>query len=602
MMNKPPIRNIFLKTLCVFGFWLAASNLNAQDQGLGTESVTVVKAYAPVVLVGAKPIVAPLLSDLKLAERMAMRYHIMTFPVAATFMPLLGEAEPLAIETPPKSFNSMAQIGLGMRGTADVLFDSRIKKSRYKSVGINLDHHSMSRNLPKLNWDSNFFNTSLIGSYTYQKRDSRFETDLTLRHLAYSWYGLPTSFNTNSKVNNDLEGLSILSLAETEYNLQQNYFSAALGTAFTKEKGVFKKAQLNAGYFRDLTESYEQKAALQTDFEFPLGNIPLKLEVGAAYLSGDFMTNELSSFESTQGDPYSYYKFHVAPQLMLTSEKAYLKMGARIIYANAAFKEAGKLKVYPDLHGHYSLVEQSVLIFGSMSGDYIINSFEGFVNENPFVSPSLSMRPTDLRYSLRLGVKGLLGSFSYAAYWAQQSMNDRALFVENPVNYFRTFPKAFNLGNSFEVVYEAMDQNTLGISLDWEPLSGMLLRGQYETHSFALNTQEGAWHLPEQTAKISVNYSFLKDFSLQINWEYTGERAARNSQVVQFITAGEMPSYTYDLPAYNLVGLHFNYQINEKLSLFLKGTNLTDSAYEIWSGFAAPPRIVLAGAQYKFDF
>ncbi|MFT6723042.1 MAG: hypothetical protein ACJA1V_001106, partial [Flavobacteriaceae bacterium] len=57
MMNKPTIRNIFLKTWCVFGFWLAASNLNAQDQGLGTESVTVVKAYAPVVLVGAKPIV-----------------------------------------------------------------------------------------------------------------------------------------------------------------------------------------------------------------------------------------------------------------------------------------------------------------------------------------------------------------------------------------------------------------------------------------------------------------------------------------------------------------------------------------------------------------
>jgi len=601
MMNKSPIRNISLKTLCVFGLCLTASNLNAQDQGLGTESVTVLKAYAPVVLVGAKPIVAPLLSDLKLPERMAMRYTVMTFPVAATFTPLLGEAEPLAFEKPLKNFNSMAQLGLGMRGTADLLFDSRIKKSNYESVGINLDHQSMSSDLPKLNWDSNFFNTRLRGSYAYEKRDNRFETDLTLRHLAYSWYGIPMLFTTSNMEINDLEGLSILPIAETDYKLQQNYFSAALGAAFTREKGVFKKAQLNAGYFRDLTESYEQKASVETDFEFPLGNVPLKLKLGAAYLSGDFMTNKLSSFESTQGDPYSFYKFHASPELMLNSEKAYLKMGAQIIYANATFKEAGKLKVYPDLYGHYSLIEQSVLIFGTMSGDYILNGFESFVNENPFVSPSLSVRPTDLRYSLRLGVKGLLGSFSYAAYWAQKSTNDRALFVENPVNNFRTFQKSFNLGNSFEVVYEAMDQNTLGASLNWEPLSGMLLSGQYETHSFALNTQEGAWHLPKQTAKTSLDYTFLKDFSLQINWEYTGERAARNSQVVQFITAGEMPSYTYALPAYNLVGVHFNYQVNERLSLFLKGTNLTDSTYEIWSGFAAPPRIVLAGAQYRFD-
>lgn len=46
-----------------FQFAVESSQLYAQDSDLGVESVTVVKNYAPVVLVGPKPILAPLLSD-----------------------------------------------------------------------------------------------------------------------------------------------------------------------------------------------------------------------------------------------------------------------------------------------------------------------------------------------------------------------------------------------------------------------------------------------------------------------------------------------------------------------------------------------------------
>jgi len=43
------------------------------------------------------------------------------------------------------------------------------------------------------------------------------------------------------------------------------------------------------------------------------------------------------------------------------------------------------------------------------------------------------------------------------------------------------------------------------------------------------------------------------------------------------------------------------YQANDRLSVFVKGSNLTGSTYALWSGFVAPPRIVMAGAQYRFD-
>lgn len=103
------------------GFFLLASNpLLAQDQNIGTESVTVVKNYAPVILIGAKPLIAPILKQLSWDKKRTLVYPIKEFPVASNFTPQLAAPDALPSEKAPKTYNTLVHLGLGSRSTAEL--------------------------------------------------------------------------------------------------------------------------------------------------------------------------------------------------------------------------------------------------------------------------------------------------------------------------------------------------------------------------------------------------------------------------------------------------------------------------------------------------
>ncbi len=151
-------------------FLLATSPILAQEQDLGTESVTVVKSYAPVILIGAKPIIAPILKEVSWDQKRTLTYRIKEFPVASNFIPQLAAPDALPAEKAPKSYNTLVHLGLGSRSTAALWADSQIKQSRYAHIGLQLMHNSMVQDLPEVDWDSNFFDTQLHGSYYFSKR------------------------------------------------------------------------------------------------------------------------------------------------------------------------------------------------------------------------------------------------------------------------------------------------------------------------------------------------------------------------------------------------------------------------------------------------
>lgn len=591
-----------------FQFAVESSQLYAQDSDLGVESVTVVKNYAPVVLVGPKPILAPLLSDYVLPKKMVLQYQIINFPVASTFLPALGDPKKLLMEKAAPDYNSMLQFGLGMRATADLLYETRYKISRYERYYWGATHQSMAADLPNIPWDSNFFDSELFGGYAYDKRETHLSVGLKLNHLANSWYGLGLEdayANTPVAAQGKTPNLSALSLVypNTAENLdiQQGYFGGQIHAQYSKDKGVFKQLNMNLHYFRDRTASQEQQAQLNSHWEFPLGNVPLAVYAGAVYVGGGFKTNSLSSFESFTPEKYGFFKGFIAPNVQWSQGAGFFKLGAKIMYTNVVNETASPVRAYPDIYAHYGLVDKKIMLYGRLEGDYELQSFEGFVNENPFVSPSLTILPTDRRYWLQMGVKGALGSFSYEAYWKQQSIASAPLFVANPSNYFRTFERGFNAGNSFAVVYDAIDQSSFGASLSLEAFGVLKLRGQYETNRYSMTVEEEAWHLPEETAYMGAALDLSERFKLDLSWNYVGKRAVRESQLVSFVMPGPLPSFVYDLPAYGRLDLRMDYRLNDRLDLFLKGTNLGGSVYEMWSGFNAPPRMVLLGARYGFE-
>jgi hypothetical protein len=565
-------------------FLWATSPILAQEQDLGTESVTVVKSYAPVILIGAKPIIAPILKEVSWDQKRTLTYRIKEFPVASNFIPQLAAPDALPAEKAPKSYNTLVHLGLGSRSTAALWADSQIKQSRYAHIGLQLMHNSMVQDLPEVDWDSNFFDTQLHGSYYFSKRKKHYQAGASLQHMAYSWYGMPIMQG----------GIAQLSIAVPVYDLQQNYVSSEIFGSFRQDKGALESLSIMGGDFRDATQSNAQKINVHGNGRFMLGDKPLFWNASYDFRSGQFSNPPLSSFDQSTGLGYQIHKVALNPVIELAGADAFFKLGSKIIYSNG-------LKIYPDIYGEYALVTDFVNAFARLSGDFNLNDYASFVQENPFVSPSLEVLPSDQRYAFELGVKGGSAAFSYTLSWMENSTNNQALFVQNPKNYLNAYEKQFNYGNSFEVVYDAIDTQRLGIVLEAAPFQGLSLSGHYHRFDYTTTPAQEAWHLPKESARIQLEYHFLNRFTFNGSWNYTGVRTGRSSQMVQFITPGPLPSEVFELPGFHRLDAQLFYQANDRLSVFVKGSNLTGSTYALWSGFVAPPRIVMAGAQYRFN-
>jgi hypothetical protein len=57
-----------------------------------------------------------------------------------------------------------------------------------------------------------------------------------------------------------------------------------------------------------------------------------------------------------------------------------------------------------------------------------------------------------------------------------------------------------------------------------------------------------------------------------------------------------------DLDAFVDANVHFGYHLNNRLSFFVKGSNLLGDTYQKWVNYQVQGIQVLAGASYKFDW
>jgi len=85
-------------------------------------------------------------------------------------------------------------------------------------------------------------------------------------------------------------------------------------------------------------------------------------------------------------------------------------LGVSLYYANDKASSSNNIYVYPNIKATYRLVNDVLIAYGGLKGDLIQNSYHGFANQNPFVSPTLFIRPTDQLYNAYAGLKGKLSS------------------------------------------------------------------------------------------------------------------------------------------------------------------------------------------------
>jgi outer membrane receptor protein involved in Fe transport len=274
-----------------------------------------------------------------------------------------------------------------------------------------------------------------------------------------------------------------------------------------------------------------------------------------------------------------------------------LNIGAAIFYSLDNQNSNNKFFVYPKFNASYKVVGDLMIFYAGAEGNLEQNSYQDFVDENPFLSPTLAIAPTDQQYDVFAGLKGkLTNNVSYNIKGSYINERNKALFKSNDYNE-NAANQDYAFGNSFQVVYD--DMRTLNfygeVKADFSKNVTFGVNGSFS--SFTNDFQQEAWNLPTIKINSSLDFNITEKWFAGTNVFYVGER--KDFQVNTSFVTNAAP---VTLKSYFDVNANVGYRHNERLTAFLRANNITNTSYEKWLNTPVQGFQVIAGVNYKFDF
>ncbi|MEO0902770.1 MAG: TonB-dependent receptor, partial [Bacteroidota bacterium] len=380
----------------------------------------------------------------------------------------------------------------------------------------------------------------------------------------------------------------------------QNYFNAQVKGNLSLEDSFFKNATVLLRRFWDATDSGENRVVLQPTIELPISSELVTITTKFDYVSGSFENISLNNGASDLGIDYSHFQVGVNPSLLILRDDLTLNLGANIVYGLDTESSDSNFFIYPAVTASYRLVDETVIAYGGIEGELRQNSYYDFVQDNPYVSPTLDIQPTDQQYEGYIGLKGqLLPSVGYNIKGSYAAENRRPLFLLNPENQARSSEPGYFLGNSFQVFYD--DIKTLSVfgELNVDVNRNFSLGVNAEFYDYDTETDNPAWNLPSIKGSLFLDYQVSEQWYLGANLFYVGERDDLDREIVPGPPIASDVILTLD--SFFDANAHAGYRFNEQLSIFVKASNIANNDYQRWANFRVQSFQALAGVSYKFD-
>lgn len=584
MYNK----HIFTLIFLTLGFQVTFAQ-EEEEKDLGTETVTVTKAYTPTVSDAFKIKSVPNMNDSIVLQKKPINYSIFSVPVASTFTPSKGTASKVEKLPPPVLYNSYASLGAGLYGNVLGEFYTSRTINRDENFDIGFNHLSSRGGINGVELNDTFYDTRLDASYAKRDRDLDWGAAIGLQHQLYNWYGIEPGVFSETVINSIDE--------------RQNYYMGEVSGHINVEDAYFKRADLKYRRFFDAVNSGENRAIFNTGFEFPMNEETFNAKVRLDYVGGTFENASVSSADNDNGISYGNLQVGINPSLTMLRDDLSLNLGVNLVYGMDLENSESNFYIYPAVTASYRLLDETVIAYGGVTGELKQNSYYDFVEGNPFVSPTLTIAPTDSQYNAYVGFKGqLLPNLSYNVKGSYTAENNKPLYTLNPRNDFRSDDKGYYYGNSFGLFYD--DIKTLGIfgELNVDVNRNFTAGANVEIYDYNTETGNPAWNLPNLQASLFMDYQIGEKWYAGVNLFYVGEREDFSSTVVQNVQPSEFPATLITLDGYFDANAHVGYRYTDQWSFFIKGANLSNNDYQRWSNFQVQGIQILGGATYKFDF
>lgn len=582
------IKIYFSTTIALFLTYASFSQV--KDENIGSEVVNIVKAYTPTISDAFKVKETPVLEDEDNMQKEEIKYNIFSFPVASTFTPAKGKAAAVDKSEREKIYRNYATLGFGNYATANAELFITENFGRNSYVGGMLRHLSSQGGIKDVVLDDKYYNTSLDVTYGSRERDMSWNVDLGLKNQIYNWYGLPT------------ENIVFTDDQIRAIDSQQSYNTIALGGKLTMDKSFLNEASLQFKRFSDAFGSGENRFLVKPNFDIDVMEQKIKANFIVDYVGGTFEKD----YQGNEEIKYSHVIFGTKPSILYQQDDLSVNLGVGVFYTTGKIngESDGKIFVYPNVKASYRIVGDILVGYAGAEGGLNQNSYAEFVDQNPFVSPTLFVGPTDNKYDVYVGLKGkLANAVAFNVRGSIKNEDYKPLFVSNVYVFGNANTEGYTNGNSFEVVYDNVKTASIfgEIKADFSKHVSFGINGTY--NNYTTDDQSEAWNLPQLNIGTTLDFDITDKWYAGANIFFVGERKDRVS--VQDISAVFPPNFQLQevtLDSYFDLNAHIGYKYNERLTAFLRGNNLANQQYNRWANYPVQGVQVLLGANYKFDF
>ncbi|MCH4828933.1 TonB-dependent receptor [Flavobacterium columnare] len=589
------MNRINIYAIILLGFFFQKGFTQKKDDTIGTEIINVVKPYTPTISDAFKQKEVPPANETESLPKESIKYQIFSFPVASTFVPSKGKADQIEKSKQEKIWTNYISAAYANYNTlnSELFIAHDIDDSQY--LGGTVRYLGSGGGISGIPLNNGYEDLLLGGFYSYTFEQNILKLDASYNREGYNWYGLPLK-NPNFNTTN-------INLIKPQHIY--NTFKADAELMFVKS--FLNKMNVRYIGFLDDYGSAENRFILNPRFNFDVNQTDFKLNINLDYANTSF-DKSFQINKNNQGKDLSIQKssfiFSAHPSITFKKDDLSLDFGVELTYlARLKNRYSGidqgtqsSFYFYPKIYASYKIVGDLMVITAGAEGGLEQQTYQNFVNQNKFFSPTLDSQPSDHQYALFVGLNGkLANTVSYYLKSTYESIKNKALFISNP--YLSTPTENYSYGNSFDVVYDDIKNFIFFGELKGDINKNITLGINTTFNSYQTNTQLEAWNLP------IIKVGFLGDFTIGKKWYagtqlfYIGERKDQFKNITDFV----YPDSIQNIEAYFDINAYTGYKHNDRLTFFIKGNNLANQNYQKWLNYPVQGIQILGGASYKFD-
>lgn len=572
--------------------YLGVFSQEKKQDTVKTEVVNVVTKYNPKIADAKKIRVNPTIKLLEKDERKKLEYTIYSAPVASTFVPKSGAIKGIDVGVKERIYKNYIAAGYG--NFASPFFETFLHhNTRFQNeFGFHAKYFASEQNVQNTLLNSNFSNFNIGAFYKKEERYFDWKTSIYSEKNRYNWFGLPD--------------LPFSEFTLNTINEEQVYTYYKIVGDVTFEDSYIDYGKLNLSYYTDQYQSAELYTIFSTKLDFPLGFLysrlrDISVKTDIEYLNGKFR----QSYSDFNPINYNTLTLSLHPEYKDKYKNIHFKVGLKLYSSIDTENELTNNLVIPDISIQTSFFKNLVTLYGGMTGNLHTNTYKGFSEDNPYVSPTLFVTQTLEKSNYFVGLSGkITNHLSYHIKASSITEEDKPLFIRNAsksdgsntvVNGFTIL--GYEYGNSFSVFYDDVKTNSLFAEFEYDFSKNLVFKTQGVYNQFTLNKALENWNLPTTEVSFISTYKNNKWFTTSTIF-YVSERK-------DVLYNGQFPSSLGGVQTINSfvdVNLNGGYHFNDKFSAFLKLNNILNTKYQRFANFDTQGFQVLGGITYKFDF